>query len=650
MEKITFIAPYENLGLLVEEVIQNFQENIEVKIGRMSKGAELAKEAENNGAGVIISRGITTWKIKEKDIKVPIVDLPITGYDLLRTYYEAKKLGNKVGIIDLPEIIDGISSIENIIDCKIHKVCVDISEDIEEGILELHKQGVDVVMGKIAMIRLARGCGMKGVNIKSGRQAIIQAIKEATSVLKATYKERKRVKQEKKRVKQTEAILEFAHEGMIVTDKSGIINIFNPVAESLINVSAQEAIGRKVSSINYKFKVEDVIEKREAETGQIKKIGDKNVIVTKVPVIVENEVVGVAITFQEISQIQELEHKIRRKFLSKGHVAKYSFKDIIGENKKIRDIIEQAKKFAKVDSTVLVHGESGVGKEYFAQAIHKESLNNKGPFVAVNCAALPKNLLESELFGYVEGAFTGAKKGGKPGLFELAHGGTIFLDEISEMARSVQARLLRVLQEREVMRLGDDKVIPIDVRVITATNRNLPEMIAENKFREDLFYRINVLNLWIPPLRERKDDILLFVDEFKKEFCQRFNKSIPNLSEGAMEILENYYWPGNIRQLRNVVERIVILNPDGLSISSKIVKQALQDFNFESDLIKGIEKEEKDKIKYLTDIVEEYSLEELEAYIIRQILKEVDGNKSEAARKLGIARSTLRRKLKIGEK
>ncbi|SJZ30341.1 sigma 54-interacting transcriptional regulator [Selenihalanaerobacter shriftii] len=648
MDKITFIAPYQELGLLVERVIKDFQENIEVKIGRMGKGVRLAKEAEENGSGVIISRGITTWKIKETNIKIPVIDLPITGYDLLRTYYEAKESGNKVGMVDIPEVIQGIESIEEIIGCKVCKIYSYNIEDIEEGINQLYKQGVDIVIGKIIMIKLANKHGMKGVNIKSGRQAILQAIREATSVLKATKQERERVKQEKKRVKQMKAILEFAHEGMIVTDKLGVIKLFNPIAEEITKIDAQEAIGKKINSINYKFKVDRVIEQRRAETNQIKKIANKNVIVTKVPIIVEGEVVRVAVNFQDISKVQKIEHKIRREFLNKGHVAKYSFKDIIGKNQNFLNTIEQAKKFAKVDSTILIHGETGVGKEYFGQAIHKESLNKKGPFIAVNCAALPKSLLESELFGYEEGAFTGAKKGGKPGLFELAHGGTILLDEISEMAKSLQARLLRVLQEREVMRLGDDKIIPIDIRVIATTNRDLFKMIEEDQFREDLFYRINVLNLRIPALRERKDDIPLFVSKFKQQFCRRFNKSIPKITPEIMKILQNYHWPGNIRQLKNVIERIVILTTEGESISIEVINQALQDFSFEDYSIEP-SKELDPTFDNLAKIATEYSLEKLEAYVIRNVLKEVDGNRSEAARKLGIARSTLWRKLKQGE-
>ena len=238
-------------------------------------------------------------------------------------------------------------------------------------------------------------------------------------------------------------------------------------------------------------------------------------------------------------------HEIARR----GHTTKYNFSDICGSSPQIRQTVELAKKMARTDSSVLITGESGTGKELFAHAIHNNSQRAEAPFVAINCAALPETLLESELFGYEEGAFTGAKKGGKPGLFELANTGSIFLDEIEGMAPATQLKLLRVIQEREIIRVGGEKVIPIDVRIISASNEDLMPLIESGRFRRDLFYRVGTLPLELPPLRERKRDIPLLLEVFKSALHLTFL-----LTEEAKEALLRYEWPGNIRELRNCVE------------------------------------------------------------------------------------------------
>lgn len=220
------------------------------------------------------------------------------------------------------------------------------------------------------------------------------------------------------------------------------------------------------------------------------------------------------VAFQDVTRIQEMEGKFYRKIHLRGHVAKYTFDDILFQSSEIKRTIETAQRYSEVDSNILIIGETGTGKEIFAQSIHNHSNRKNNPFVAINCAALPENLLESELFGYAEGAFTGAMKGGKQGFFELAHRGTIFLDEIGEISPKMQSRSLRVLQEREIMRIGDDKVIPVDVRILSATNKDLMQMVKSNDFREDLYYRLSVLDLVLPPLRERREDIPLLVNAF----------------------------------------------------------------------------------------------------------------------------------------
>ncbi|MBP1760236.1 MAG: domain S-box, partial [Firmicutes bacterium] len=238
--------------------------------------------------------------------------------------------------------------------------------------------------------------------------------------------------------------------------------------------------------------------------------------------------------------------------------AKYTFSDIIGESEAIKASIEQAKRAAVTPATVLLRGESGTGKELFAHAIHRSSERQKGQFIRVNCSALAEGLLESELFGYVEGAFTGAKRGGKAGLFEEANGGTIFLDEIGEISLNLQAKLLRVLQEREIVRVGDNRSFNVDVRVITATNANLEAELRAGRFREDLYYRLNVIPVIIPPLRQRRDDIPILVHHLIGSFNQDYGRCVERISDEALQILMEYHWPGNVRELENILGRAII--------------------------------------------------------------------------------------------
>jgi transcriptional regulator with PAS, ATPase and Fis domain len=325
---------------------------------------------------------------------------------------------------------------------------------------------------------------------------------------------------------------------------------------------------------------------------------------------------------------------------NRGHIAKYTFDDILGESAKITAAIDKARRFGSVDATVLIYGETGVGKEFFAHAIHNISARRKGPFIAVNCAAVPENLLESELFGYAEGAFTGAKKGGKQGFFEMADGGTIFLDEISEMSGKLQTRLLRVLQEYEIMPLGGDRLLTVDVRVIAATNSDLRELVDEKLFRADLFYRINVLALVIPTLRERREDIPALVDHFLKISNNKFQKNIKGIEPQGREFFYAHDWPGNTRELQNIMERLVILT-DNDYISADLVAESLLISPSKTHPLSSCQPQPK------TQNTEwEKTGAGLEKRAIINALTAAGGNRKKAAQILGISRTTLWRHMK----
>ncbi|MDI3310732.1 MAG: sigma 54-interacting transcriptional regulator [Thermoanaerobacterium sp.] len=323
--------------------------------------------------------------------------------------------------------------------------------------------------------------------------------------------------------------------------------------------------------------------------------------------------------------------KLYKKEFANLNKAKYNLDDIHGISPQINACKKKVLKIAKVNLNVLIEGESGVGKELFAQSIHNESDRSNYPFVSVNCSAIPETLFEAELFGYEDGSFTGAKKGGKMGKFELANGGTVFLDEIGDMPLQLQAKLLRVIQEKEIVRIGGNIPISIDVRIISATHKNLKQMVSDGTFREDLYYRLNILSLVIPPLRERRDDIPILAESFVEDFYKETG-IFKKLSNEVLESLKVYEWPGNVRELKNVIDKLCV-NSEKVQIDIGDLQEFLG-HNFGKNKIT-------DRHHDLNALVKEY-----EKKIILKVLKECNNNKSKAARELNIPRITLYRKIK----
>ncbi|MEE0740697.1 MAG: sigma 54-interacting transcriptional regulator [Emergencia sp.] len=340
-------------------------------------------------------------------------------------------------------------------------------------------------------------------------------------------------------------LIKLMNEGIIITDAFGRIYLTNEKANQLLAERSKVLLGFNIDEILPELEVNSTKEK-------MIKTPSSNLIVASVEIRSGEEVIGHIVTINDFEETEEKQHGLRAKLSENSHRARYHFEDILGTSPAIVKAVDDARQIAGGNGAVMIIGESGTGKELFAQSIHNGSARRKYNFVAVNCAAIPENLLESELFGYEEGSFTGARKGGKMGLFELAHRGTIFLDEIGEMPLPLQSKLLRVLEERKVMRVGGSKPIDIDVRIISATNKNLFDMVEEGDFREDLYYRLNVLPLFLPPLRERKEDILPIFYSLAHQM-----NSLMQLSPGALGALKNYSWRGNVRELRNVAEFLV---------------------------------------------------------------------------------------------
>lgn len=367
-----------------------------------------------------------------------------------------------------------------------------------------------------------------------------------------------------------EAAFESAYEGIIVTDPQGKVRMLNETYARFLGVRAADVIGKHVMEVVPNTRMHIVAETGKAELAQVQRIRDGDMVVHRIPIKQEGRVKAVVgkVLFQDVRELHALSARIlqlkQELDYYKGELikhlgVKYGPDDIIGTSPAIQAAKKWAERAAYSDSTVLITGESGTGKELFAHSIHRLSRRNRGPFVKLNCAAIPDNLVESLLFGYADGAFTGATKGGRKGKFEMAHRGSIFLDEIGELSLPMQVKLLRVLQEREVEPVGSVHPVKVDVRIIAATNRNLGEMVAAGQFREDLYYRLNVISLKIPPLRERIPDIPPLAAELMEKLAAEVGVKARGISPQALEVMQAYRWPGNVRELKNVLERALHL-------------------------------------------------------------------------------------------
>ena len=348
---------------------------------------------------------------------------------------------------------------------------------------------------------------------------------------------------------QFEMLMDILDEGIVGVNEKGEVFACNRKLEEITGISSQGALHRPAEEIYPFLPFAKCLSQRAAQPAQVVSVGGVNCNVAVAPVIRGEACIGAFATVQRFSDAENRQNELRSQLLHKGYRAKYTFDDVVGSSPAIRKCVDILRKMSLTPLPVLLIGETGTGKELFAHAVHNASPRANGPFVAINCAAMPENLLESELFGYEEGAFTGARKGGKPGLFEFAHRGTLFLDEVEGMSPALQVKLLRVLQEQEIMRVGGNKIISVDVRIVAATNENLEKRVEEGSFRRDLYYRLNTLPVLIPPLREREGDLLLLADRFRADIGADFT-----FSPEAERLLLSHQWRGNIRELRNVVE------------------------------------------------------------------------------------------------
>ena len=641
MIHLLFVVPYPELMEQVKEVVANHPEREKVNADVQALRVDEIPDIPAGTYDAIIARGYTAQKTLTKYSETtPTIRVHISGYDIIRSVYECREKYHpkKIAICGLDESLSEAASVCKILGVEANVYAPVRNQDLPQVLNKAIEDGCDALVSGYSANLLAGKMGLNSVVIQTGAAALSQAMNEAIYTVE-------RIRHERVISQMYKTIIYSSDAGLLYVDREGIIRVRNHVARQMNgNVSIMgKPLKMVISWLEPLFY--SVMKNGKVETRLISIPGSKITVSVKCsPVIANNELSGVVFNLTDVTQIQELESQIRRKLSERGLKARYTFDQIIHKSKEIDRVIQLAGRYAASDSNVIIIGETGTGKELFAQSIHNASKRKNGPFVAVNCAALPENLLESELFGYVEGAFTGTSKGGKMGLFEQAHGGTLFLDEVGEISMAIQTKLLRVLQERQVRRIGDNKVINVDVRIISATNKSIRKMADVGQFRRDLVYRLDVLRLFLPPLREREADVeLLFVNQLQG--MAKRNGQLPvKIEAGVFPLLCQYPFFGNIRELRNIAERVFVLH-EGDIINAHDVHEALYPADLDMDPSFAISTGT--GLAELTETQEQNSENFLgEEERLRQALKISGGNKGKAAKLLGIDRSTLWRRMK----
>ncbi|KUO74865.1 MAG: Fis family transcriptional regulator [Desulfosporosinus sp. BRH_c37] len=511
----------------------------------------------------------------------------------------------------------------------------------ETGLLRIIEQGIAELAQKMKLNDTVLLSNRTPIYIHGelvGAVAVFQDITILQNFLDNLVAEHEKTKELQRTL---EVVLNTAYDGLIVVNREGIVTMTNQAFASFFQQCPADLMGKHITEVYPNPKFVEVLETGQPVIGYIHDLNGHEIIASRIPIIQDGNIVGALgkVVFKDVNELYALTKKVdalrneldyyKKTMLRKNKSAQELLK---GKNLLMASLVQTAQRVAKSCSSVLIRGESGTGKELFAQLLHSESMRDQGAFIKVNCAAVPENLLESELFGYEEGAFTGARKGGKLGKFELADGGTLFLDEIGDMEMGMQAKLLRVIQEREIERLGSNKPRKVDVRLVAATNRDLEAMIRDKQFREDLYYRLNVVTLTIPPLRDRKDDLESLIQTFIKKFNLQFAQAVTGITEETQKILMKHNWPGNIRELENTIERAFNMI-DGTEIQLKHLPSYLQ-------ILVGHE------TRPMVGGSLEKILDEVEKEALIYALDTAKGNKVQAAKTLGLSRAGLYKKLK----
>lgn len=620
LPRVCFLG-YRQLTRLVRPVLADYVDRarVEVAEGAFDDAVAIASKRIAQGeVDAFLSAGANASILRQR-LDAPVATIEVEGFDVLEAMIRARRMTDRVGIVTYGQIDPRLDAVKGLLRMEVAQYAYRGAEDAQRHFDALRRDGFEVIIGSSLVVELAEQNGLQGLLVYS-LDSVRRGIEHAIDLARAA-------RLEAGRYEQLNGVLRTLQDAMLAVDRDHRIIAVNPPMQKALGREREALVGTSLDALVPELSLRRTLETGEEERATVRNLMSHDWVVTRAPIREHGETVGATITLYDTRLIQEADTSLRIHQRTRQTRGRYRFEDIHGSSPAFLRAIKTARRFARTDLTVLLTGESGVGKELFAQAIHAESPRSGEPFVALNCAAFPESLLESELFGYEEGAFTGSRRGGKRGLLEAAHRGTLFLDEIGDMPLPLQTRLLRVLQEREVTRLGGTAAVPIDVRIIVATHQPLQEMIAGRRFRQDLYYRINTLRLSIPPLRDRKSDIPPLMHGMVTRGLRRLGSTLR--AEPALEVLAPhllaYAWPGNVRELENIAERIAVY---------------LLQFENENEIdLDGLTQD-------CPEILPEGGLSAPDdpdglSVRIEAALRRANGNRARAAEFLGVSRATL---------
>ncbi|NYT86541.1 propionate catabolism operon regulatory protein PrpR [Pollutimonas harenae] len=628
------IAAVGFLGLraLLEELAPGYSSLAEVVILDKAYGdavESIAHLRQAGGVDAVVSAGSNGSFLREH-LDLPVVLVKPGGFDVMQGLARASGKAQRLAVVTYGEVPSELAHFNERFSLQVDLRSYTTEEEAEACVQELAASGTEAVVAPGLVVDLARSYGLEGVLLYS-RGAVREAMEGAVEVARIARLEA--AKREK-----LSTILGHLKDGVVAVNLDERIETINPEMESIIGLSAAQLIGQRLGDVRSELSLAGTLRTGEAVVEQVQQVNGKTVVVTRMPIVEQGRQTGAVLICQDPIAIQRLDRSLRSRAQPGSRHARYGLSNLIGQSEALQRVRQRARTCAQSSATVLIVGESGTGKELLAQGIHNASARQSQPFVAINCAAFPETLLESELFGYVDGAFTGSSRGGKVGLFEAAHTGTIFLDEIGDMPLPLQTRLLRVLQEKEVLRVGATEPTPVDVRVIAATHRNMEQQVAQGEFRQDLYYRLNILLVHLPPLRARLADLPMLASHLADKIATRLNNR-KLADEGLINVLveaaQGYDWPGNIRELENLIERTMVFH-EPLRMGGPVTREALQEIAPELFSLRDAKPSQALRS----------SRAEAELMLLRDVLNECGGNRELAAERLGISRTTLWRKLR----
>ncbi|WP_047286513.1 sigma-54-dependent Fis family transcriptional regulator [Pseudomonas protegens] len=608
---------------------------IEVLDTSVAEALPTARELEQRDeVDVFVCAGATAAYLR-KHLTRPVLTMHVGGDDLLRALGQAREHTSQVALLSYNRIDRNLAAMAALFTVPVHQAAYSTLEQARHAVERAAQLGCRSIIGSSSVVELAEQAGLHGV-LSLSEGTVRRALEEALGILDS-----QRIEIAKRQ--HLNAVLQHIPTGVAAVDNQGLVQSLNPALAHLLELPLSEALGRPLQQLCPELDLQQALRDGGGEENRVIRLGSHAVVSNLLPILENGQRTGLVLTCQDTTAVQRADQRIRSTRRPGAFTARYRLEQLHGNSAANREMLQMAKRFAASHSTILITGESGTGKELLAQGIHNESPRRQGPFVAINCAALPESLLESELFGYEEGAFSGSRKGGKPGLLEAAHRGTLFLDEIGDMPVSLQTRLLRVLQEREVLRLGGTEPIAIDLRIIAATHRDLRAAMEQGEFRTDLYYRLNILRLQTTALRDRPEDIALICQGISQRLLvQGQPAAAADIPAALLPYLERYSWPGNVRELENVIERAM------LSARELVGERGLNEHYLARVLPELCEDRPVSPARKPAPREADLHTIGKAAQLrhVQQTLDSCQGNLDEAARRLGISRTTLWRRLR----